>query len=262
MAESVAEARVLDYQRQGGVAWIRLARPDKMNAIDTALRRALAAATRDAERDPEVRVVVLTGSGRAFCAGADVGELRAGTAVADVRADLEGVLGRLRTMPKPTIAAVNGVAAGIGVSLALACDLRYAVPEASFIEAFVNIGLTVDGGATWLLPRLVGTGRALELFYTGRPLGAEEAERWGVVNRVVAAGELEATVRELAERLAAGPSLALGAIKRSVNFALGSTFEEAVDFEFQLQGVQLEREDFAEGARAFLEKRAPRFRGR
>jgi 2-(1,2-epoxy-1,2-dihydrophenyl)acetyl-CoA isomerase len=263
MAESVAEAQVLDFRREDGVAWIRLSRPEKMNAINTPLRRALEAAIKDAERDPEVRAVVLIGSGRAFCAGADVAELRDRTVtLPEIRAEYETGLGRLRTMPKPTIAAVNGVAAGIGVSLALACDLRYAAPEASFVEAFVNIGLTVDGGATWLLPRLVGTGRALELFYTGRPLGAEEAERWGLVNRVVPADQLEASVRELAQRLAQGPSLALGAIKRSVNYALGASFEETLDFEFRLQEVQMEHQDFAEGVAAFLEKRPARFQGR
>ena len=165
-------------------------------------------------------------------------------------------------MAKPTIAAVNGVAAGIGASIAFACDLRYAVPEASFREAFVRIGLTVDGGATWLLPRIIGSGKALEMFYTGDPLGAEEGAGLGLVNRVVEPGELEPTVRSLAERLATGPAAALGAIKRSVNFAAGATLEEALDFEFLLQGAMMETEDFQEGVMAFLEKRPPNFKGR
>lgn len=262
MAETRAN-QVVEERMAGGVAWIRLNRPERMNALDAGLRRALVEAVRRAERDPEAKVVVLIGAGRAFCAGADVQEFadRAGT-VPEIRQDYEALLTRLRTMPKPTIAALNGVAAGIGASLALACDLRYAVPEARFVEAFVNIGLTVDGGVSWLLPRLIGTGRALELFYTGRPLPAEEAERLGVVNRVVPADRLEPEVRELAERLASGPTRALGAIKRSVNHALDATFEEAMDFEFHLQGVQMQGEDFREGVRAFLEKRAPRFQGR
>ncbi len=245
---------------EAGVAWIRLNRPEKMNAVNSALRAQLVEAVKQVERDPAARVVVLTGAGRAFCAGADVAELgsREG-GVEAIRAEYESILTRLRTMPKPVIAAVNGVAAGIGASLALVADLRLATPEASFVEAFVKIGLTVDGGASWLLPRLIGAGRALEMCFTGRPIGAEEAERWGLVNRVVSADRLEPEVAELAGVLAKGPAGALGAIKRSANFALSATFEEAIDFEFLLQGVQMEGADFKEGVQAFLEKRPPSF---
>jgi 2-(1,2-epoxy-1,2-dihydrophenyl)acetyl-CoA isomerase len=251
------------YTVVNGVAWIKLNRPGSMNAINGALRRALVDAVKQAERDPEAKVVVVTGEGRAFCAGADVREFESRDgAVSGIGADYESILGRLRAMPKPTIAAMNGVAAGIGASLALACDLRYAVPEATFVEAFVRIGLTVDGGASWLLPRMIGAGRALEMFYTGRPMGAVEAERLGLVNRVVEADKLELEVRGLAESLAAGPTMALAAIKRSVNYAMSATFEEAVEFEFHLQGVQMRGEDFKEGVSAFLEKRQARFRGR
>jgi 2-(1,2-epoxy-1,2-dihydrophenyl)acetyl-CoA isomerase len=263
MAEARTEPAVVGYEVQSGVAWIRLNRPERMNAVNGELRRALVDAVKRADRDEAVRVVVVTGAGRAFCAGADVREFgnREG-AVEDIRGEYEFLLGRLHTMPKPTIAAMNGVAAGIGASLALSCDIRYAVPESSFVEAFVKIGLTVDGGATWLLPRLIGTGRALEVMYTGDPLGAVEAERLGLVNRVVAPEELEAVVRSLAERLAAGPTLALGAIKRSVNYAAHSTLEEAIEFEFHLQGVQMRTEDHREGVTAFIEKRPPKFQGR
>jgi 2-(1,2-epoxy-1,2-dihydrophenyl)acetyl-CoA isomerase len=260
MAEARAETQVVGYAVSDGVAWIRLNRPDRMNAVNGELRRALVEAVRRAEGDDAARVVVVTGEGRGFCAGADVREFgdREGD-VAQIRADYEFLLGRLRAMPKPTIAAMNGVAAGIGASLALVCDLRIAVPQASIIEAFVRIGLTVDGGATWLLPRLVGTARALELFYTGDPLGAADALALGVVNRVVEPEELEPAVRELAGRLAAGPAGALAAIKRSVNHSLGATFEEAMDFEFQLQAERMGSADFREGVSAFLEKRPPRF---
>jgi 2-(1,2-epoxy-1,2-dihydrophenyl)acetyl-CoA isomerase len=258
-----ADAAVVGYRVENGVAWIRLNRPESLNAVNGDLRRGLVEAVRRAERDEAAKVVVVTGEGRAFCAGADVREFgnREG-AVGDIRGDYESLLTRLRTMPKPTIAAMNGVAAGIGVSLALACDLRYAVPKASFVEAFVKIGLTVDGGATWLLPRLIGSARALEMFYTGEPLGAEEAAGMGLVNRVLPPDELEPAVRELAERLAAGPTLALGAIKRSVNYAMQATFEEAMEFEFHLQDVQMRNEDFREGVSAFLEKRRAEFKGR
>ncbi|HKF78404.1 MAG TPA: enoyl-CoA hydratase [Candidatus Dormibacteraeota bacterium] len=254
---------VVRYAVENGVAWIRLNRPERMNAVNGALRRALADAVRRAEREEGARVVVVTGEGRAFCAGADVREF--GSREGDIGSlgqDYEALLSRLRTMPKPTIAALNGVAAGIGASLALVCDLRYAVPEAAFLEAFVKIGLTVDGGVSWLLPRLVGTAKALEMFYTGDPLGAEEALRRGVVNRVVEPDALESTVREVAERLAAGPTVALGAIKRSVNHAASSTLEEAMEFEFLLQRAQMRTDDFKEGVSAFLEKRSPRFQGR
>ncbi len=263
MAETRTGDAVVGYAVQNGVAWIRLNRPESLNAVNGALRRALADAVKGAERDDAVRAVVVTGEGRAFCAGADVREFGAPEGdVSSIRGEYESVLTRLHSMPKPTIAAMNGVAAGIGASLAMACDLRYAVPQASFIEAFVKIGLTVDGGATWLLPRLVGSGRALEMMYTGEPLGAEEAERLGLVNRVVQPDQLEPVVRALAERLAAGPTHALAAIKRSVNHATHSTLEEAMDFEFHLQGVQMRREDFREGVNAFLEKRQPNFQGR
>ena len=176
--------------------------------------------------------------------------------MAEIRGEYERILIALRTMPKPTIAAVNGVAAGIGASVAMCCDLRFAVPAAYFKEAFVNIGLTVDGGATWLLPRMVGSGKALELFYTGDDFSAAEAERMGLVNHVVEPEDLEPAVRALAGRLAKGPPAALGAIKRSVNMAATATLEEAMDFEFLLQGVMMEGEEFRERVQAFLERRA------
>ena len=261
MTEQATEATVVSSV-ENGVAWIRLNRPASMNAVNAELRKALVAAVRDAERSAEVRCVVVTGTGKAFCSGADVREFAAREgAVESIRDEYERILVGLRTMPKPTIAALNGVAAGIGASIAMACDLRFAVPEASLVEAFVKIGLTADGGATWFLPRFLGTAKALELIYTGEPLSAADAERFGLYNRVVDGGQLEGVVRELAERLAAGPAMALAAAKRSVNFALGASFEEAVDFEFMLQGVQMQGHDFREGVTAFLEKRKPEFRG-
>jgi 2-(1,2-epoxy-1,2-dihydrophenyl)acetyl-CoA isomerase len=253
-------SEVLRYTIDEGVAWLRLNRPQSRNALNGELRRALGATVREAERDPAVRVLVLAGEGPAFCAGADVRELsERGGYLESNRADYESLLTRLRTMPKPTIAAVRGAAAGIGVSLACCCDVRYASPDAFFREAFVDIGLTVDGGVSWLLPRLIGLGRAYEMCYTGRRVPADEAERWGLVNRVVASEELEDAAAALARGLARGPSAALGAMKRSLITASTSSFEEALDFEFLLQGVQMEGPDFAEGVAAFLEKREPRF---
>src|SRR5438105_7797750 len=208
MTEQAVEQVVL-VEVKSGVGWIRLNRPDRMNAVNGDLRKQLLAALKQVERDEVVRVLVVIGSGRAFCAGADVREFgsREGSLEA-IREEYHGILTRLRNMPKPVIAAMNGVAAGIGDSIAMACDIRYAVPEASFVAASVKIGLTVDGGATWLLPRLIGSGKALEMFYTGDPLGAEDAERLGLVNRLVGPEQLEPSVRELAERLASGPAAA------------------------------------------------------
>lgn len=255
-------AEELQTSIENGVMWIRLNRPEAMNAVNNEVREGLLAATREAERNPQARAVVITGSGRAFCAGADIQQLLDRRTVVPIRSDYETLLNRLRTMPKPTIAALNGVAAGIGASIALACDIRYATPGASLIEAFAKIGLTADGGASWVLPRVLGTGLAYEHMYTGDPIKAVDAERFGLYNRVVEADELEPAVRTLAERLAAGPAQALGAIKRSVIFSQLASYEEALDFEFLLQDVLLAAEDFEEGANAFLEKRAPQFKGR
>jgi 2-(1,2-epoxy-1,2-dihydrophenyl)acetyl-CoA isomerase len=256
VSEVASEREVLDYEVRAGVAWLTMNRPQARNAINARLRAALAAAVRRAERDGEVRAVVLTGAEGAFCSGADVRELRGpDRSIEAIRGEYERILLGIYSMPKPVIAAVNGVAAGIGASIALCCDLRYAVPSASFVEAFVRIGLTVDGGSSWLLPRLIGRGRALEMCLTGDPLAAEEAERLGLVNRVVAPERLTAEVGKIAERLAAGPAAALGAIKRSFNHSVAASFEEALDFEFLLQGPLLASEEFERRVSAFLDRR-------
>ena len=249
-----------------GISLIRLNRPEKMNAIGAITRKQLGEAVKEAERDESVRVVVLTGAGRAFSSGADVTEMSSPTAgmrtPADVGNVLRGeympILQRLRTMPKPTIAAMNGPAAGIGASFALACDIRIATPEAYILEAFVNIGLAPDGGVTWLLPRLVGTGVAYEMFFSGKPLSAADAHRLGVINRIVPAERLEEEVREFAGHLASQPRQATAGAKRAVNHALNSTFEEAMEFESYLQEAQAASPEFAEGVAAFLARRVAR----
>jgi 2-(1,2-epoxy-1,2-dihydrophenyl)acetyl-CoA isomerase len=245
-----------------GVGLIQLNRPEKMNAIGALTRKQLGEAIKQVERDENVRVVVLTGSGRAFCSGADVtemvgeGGMRTPKDVGDVlRNEYMPMLTRLRTMPKPVIAAMNGPAVGIGASYALACDIRIATPEAYILEAFVNIGLAPDGGVSWLLPRMAGTGVAYEMFFSGKPLQATDAHRLGVINRLVPADRLEAEVRELAGHLAAQPQGAMAAAKRAVNHALDSSYEEALEFESYLQEAQAASPEFAEGVQAFLAKR-------
>jgi len=252
-------------ETEGGVVWIRLNRPEKMNAIGAVTRKQLGDAIKQVERDDAVRVVVLIGSGRAFCSGADVtemaqsgdGGMRTPEDVGNVlRNEYMPMLTRLRTMPKPVIAALNGPAVGIGASYALACDIRIAVPEAYLLEAFINIGLAPDGGVSWLLPRLVGTGVAYEMFFTGKPLQAADAHRLGVINRLVPAEKLEAEVRELANHLASQPRQAMAAAKRAVNHALESSYEAALEFESYLQEAQAASPEFIEGVQAFLAKRA------
>jgi 2-(1,2-epoxy-1,2-dihydrophenyl)acetyl-CoA isomerase len=244
---------------EDGIGWIRLNRQPQRNAIDAELRKALMATVRQGSRDDAARVLVVTGEGPAFCAGADINEFGQLDNLGRLPDEYGALLTALRGAPKPTIAAIRGAAAGIGVALALCCDLRIASLDAFFRVAFVDLGLTVDGGATWLLPRLIGSARTLELCYTGRRLGAEEAERWGLINQIVGAGELDPAVEELAARLARGPKAALAAMKRSVAYGEGAGFEEAVTFEFLLQGTLVGAADFREGVAAFLEKRPPTF---
>src|SRR5437868_12066203 len=253
----------VDLKTHGGIAVIRFNRPEKMNAIGAVTRTQLASACKQAERDDAVRVVVLTGSGRAFCSGADVTEMAPGAGMRTpedvgnvLRNEYMPMLMRLRTMPKPVIAAMNGPAVGIGASFALACDIRIATPDAYLMEAFVNIGLAPDGGVSWLLPRLVGTGVAYEMFFSGKALPAADAHRLGVINRIVPAERLEEEVRELADHLAAQPRQAMAGAKRAVNHALESSFEQALEFESYLQEAQASSDEFAEGVQAFLKRRA------
>jgi len=252
----------VDLRTHGGIAVIRFNRPEKMNAIGAVTRTQLADAIKQAERDDAVRVVVLTGSGRAFCSGADVTEMAPGAGMRTpedvgnvLRNEYMPMLMRLRTMPKPVIAAMNGPAVGIGASYALACDIRIATPEAYILEAFINIGLAPDGGVSWLLPRLAGTGIAYEMFFTGKPLQAADAHRLGVINRIVPAERLEDEVRDLANQLASQPRQAVAAAKRAVIHALTSTYEEAMEFESYLQEAQAASPEFAEGVQNFLARR-------
>jgi 2-(1,2-epoxy-1,2-dihydrophenyl)acetyl-CoA isomerase len=254
----------LRYEVADGVATIVLDRPDALNSLTVPLKEDLLAAFREAGRDGTVRAVVLTGAGRAFCAGQDLRERLepdAAPLAVEIRERYNPLILAMRRLEKPIVGAINGVAAGAGASLAFACDLRIAGEEASFVLAFGRVGLIPDSGATWFLPRLVGLARALELTLLNEPVSATDAERLGIVNRVVAADELLPAARDLAGRLAAGAPRAIGLTKRALNRSLEMDLESALEYEAFLQGIAGRTADHAEGLRAFLEKRPPRFTG-
>lgn len=251
-------------ETQDGVRLITLNRPDVLNAIDARLGEELFEALRDAEGAQDVRCVVLTGAGRGFCTGADLSDLTPGKMSLGglLRTRYNRLVLRLRTMEKPVIAAVNGVAAGAGCNLALAADLRIASDRASFIEVFTRVGLVPDSGGTWLLPRLIGVGRALELMFFAEPLDAAAAERIGLINRVVPHEELTPRAMEWAHRLARGPTRAYGLIKRGVDYSLAVDLRTGLEYEAYLQEIAGRTEDHREGVAAFLAKRPPAYQGR
>jgi 2-(1,2-epoxy-1,2-dihydrophenyl)acetyl-CoA isomerase len=253
----------------GPVTRITLNRPEKLNALTHRMSDELGRAFAEAGEDPEVRAIVVTGAGRGFCAGQDLSEFesayRAGERP-DIRQHLEDSYHRLIPqivgMPKPVIAAVNGVAAGAGMSLAVACDVRLASEDARFLQAFVKIGLIPDSGGTWLLPRVIGYARALELSISGDRIDARRALEIGLVNRVVPPERFEAEVEGYAARLAALPTAAIGATKELLGSALRVELDEALRREAEAQGRMGQTDDHLEGVMAFAEKREPRFRGR
>lgn len=248
------------------VATVTLNRPDKLNAINMAMHRELMAVLKQLKRDREVRVLVLTGEGRAFCVGQDLAEflqLGEGFRVDDhVRTTYNRLITALRELDQPVIGAINGIAAGAGASLALATDMRIVSENASFLQAFVRIGLLPDSGGTWFLPHLVGTARALELAWTGRPADAAEAERIGIANRVVAPEQLLSAAHEQASQLARMPARALALTKRAVYRSVTEPLSSALEYEAQLQQHLVSTEDHREGVAAFMEKREPEFVGR
>ena len=258
-----ASYETIRYDLADGVATITLNRPESLNALNTTMRRELLAAVKRAGRDDAVRAVVITGEGRGFCSGAD---LRGGSAERAFRRVLTDeynpLIRAIRELPKPVIAAVNGVAAGAGVSLALACDLIYAADEARLILAFVRIGLVPDSGSTRTLVRALGRHRAAALMFSGEPLPAAEAHAAGLVNGVVPGGELAATVRAAAATMAAAPTRAIGLAKRAINHAEDALLPESLEMEAALQELAGRTQDHAEGSAAFAEKREPRFIGR
>ena len=246
------------------VATVTLDRPDALNALTVSLKEELRAAIEELGADPDIRAVILTGAGRAFCAGQDLRERLQPDALPladEIRARYNPLIRAMRELPKPIVGAINGVAAGAGASLAFACDLRIAAEGASFVLAFGRVGLIPDSGATWLLPRLVGGARAAELALTNEPLSAADAERFGLVARVVPAEELLPTAHELAGRLAAGAPRAIALTKRALDAGWDASFAQQLEREATLQGEAGATADHAEGIAAFLERRPPRFTG-
>ena len=256
----------IETEVRDGVATVTLNRPDKLNAFTGTMREDLLAALRACDGDASVRVVVLTGAGRAFCAGGDVeymSGLQKNRDVASFRKLLDAgrdVILQIATMSKPVIAAVNGVAAGAGCNLALACDYRVAAETAKFSESFVKIGLHPDWGGTWLLPRLVGRGRALEILMTGRMVDANEALAIGMIDRI--AGNLAEETEKLARTIAAAPPIAVAGIKRALTATERNDLGAQIDLESEHQLRCFESQDAAEGMAAFFEKRAAAFTGR
>jgi 2-(1,2-epoxy-1,2-dihydrophenyl)acetyl-CoA isomerase len=253
----------VETQRDGGVLTITLNRPDVLNAFDSAMHAAFKEALGEAG-DPDVRALVLTGAGRAFCVGQDLNEFKeaAGDIGGRLRSTYNPNVRALRALEKPVIAAVNGPAAGAGLSLACACDLRLAAASASFVPAFVSIGLVPDTGATYFIARLLGYSRAFEWLCSGRALSAADAHAWGLVAEVVGDGRLLARAAEVAATLAALPTRAIGLTKRLLERAGLSSLEDQLELEADLQTEAAQSADFKEGVAAFLEKREPRFSGR
>ncbi len=254
--------------QSGGVTRFTLNRPDKLNAFTLAMHAELNAGLQAVQADPQCRVVVLTGAGRAFCAGQDLSEVGgpADATSADAGSRLEKAYNPLikliTSLEKPVICAVNGIAAGAGANVALACDIVYAARGASFLQAFARIGLIPDAGGTWVLPRLVGAARARGLALLAEPLSAEKAEAWGLIWKAVDDDKLEAEVSAVAAKLATAPTYALALAKRALAASSSNTLAQQLDLERDLQKLAGASPDAREGIAAFLEKRPPRYTGR
>jgi 2-(1,2-epoxy-1,2-dihydrophenyl)acetyl-CoA isomerase len=257
--------QTLLYSVSNNILTITLNRPDVFNAANEQMKKELLDAFRQAEKDADVRCIVLRGAGeKAFCAGQDLKEYQ--ETKSSMKKMLEEgynpIIKQMRSIEKPIIGMINGVAAGAGFSFALACDLRIMSDKAKLIQAFVRIGLVADSGSHWFLPRLVGLAKAFEYAATGKDIDAAEAEKVGLVNKIVSHDELEKETYGLAEKLAQGPPKAIGLIKRTLNKALMKSFDELLAYEAMMQEVASHTADHKEGVNAFIEKRPPQFTGK
>jgi len=256
------------FSTDSGIARVTLNRQDKLNAFNDAMHAELRDALARVKADASVRVLLLTGAGRAFCSGQDLADraVKPGSEPVDIGASIERnykpLVLTLRALPIPVVCAVNGVAAGAGANVALACDIVIATRSASFIQAFCRIGLVPDAGGTHFLPRLIGTARAMGLALLGDRLSAEQAAAWGLIWKCVDDGEFSATVEALLRQLAIAPTRSLGAIKRALQLSAGNTLEAQLDVERDFQQEMGRSADFQEGVAAFAEKRPPRFTGK
>jgi 2-(1,2-epoxy-1,2-dihydrophenyl)acetyl-CoA isomerase len=255
----------LTYGVENGIATITLNRPEVYNALNNEITFELQDALKQVAKDDVVRVVVLTGAGKAFCSGQDLKSTPADqkrSFMESLHKRYNPIITAMRHLPKPIIARINGVAAGAGCSLALACDVLIASEEATLIEVFINIGLVPDSGSSWFLPRLVGMARAFELATMGTRMKAADAERIGLVNKCVPANQLDETINQYASYYATAPTRAIGLIKKMLNRSETSSLEDMLEYEAYCQEIAGKSEDYKEGVEAFLGKRKAEFRGR
>lgn len=259
------EFKTVLYQKEGNILRITLNRPEVYNAFDDTLSYELQDALKAAEKDSEVRVIVLTGSGKAFCSGQDlkaIAGIEKRSFIDSINKRYNPIIRAMRNMPKPIICRLNGVAAGAGCSLALACDLIIASETAVLVEAFVNIGLVLDSGSSYFLPRLVGSTKAFEIATMAPKITGQQAFDWGIANRVTSPETLDDVVNEIANYYANAPTKAIGLMKKMLNKSSSSDMETILEYEAYCQEIAGNSEDNKEGVTAFIEKRKPAFKGK